>query len=114
MRDALVALGVPGARIKLESLSRNTHDEAVLLSPVLHSLNIEHLVIVTSDVHMRRSLGIFRAQGWDAIPAIAPNPDATLARAERWRPTLEGLSLSGRVVHEMLGIPYYWARGWHR
>jgi uncharacterized SAM-binding protein YcdF (DUF218 family) len=114
MRDALVALGVPGGRIKLESLSTNTHDEAVLLSPVLHSLDIEQLVIVTSDVHMRRSLGIFRAQGWNAIPAIAPDPDATLTRAERWRPSLPGLWLSGRVAHELLGIPYYWARGWYR
>jgi len=112
MRDSLIALGVPAARIKLESVSRNTHDEAVLLSPMLRSLNVEHLVIVTSDVHMPRSLGIFRARGWDAIPAIAPDPDATLTLAERWSPTLAGLSLSGQVVHELLGIPYYWARGW--
>ena len=114
MRDALIALGVPAERIKLESLSRTTHDEAVLLSPVLHSLNIEHLVIVTSNVHMRRSLGAFHAQGWNAIPAIAPDPDATLTLAERCQPTLAGLWLSGQVVHEFLGIPYYLARGWYR
>ena len=114
MRDALVALGVPAGRLKLESLSRNTHDEAVMLSPMLHALNVEHLVIVTTDVHMRRSLATFRAEGWDASPAIAPNPDATLTAAERWRPTSDGLRLSGQVVHELLGIPYYWARGWYQ
>ena len=111
MRDALIALGVPGGRIKIESLSRTTSEEAVLLSPVLHSLGIERLVIVTSDVHMRRSLGAFRAQGWDAIPAIARDPGATRPRAERWSPTSAGLLLSGQVVHELLGIPYYWVRG---
>jgi uncharacterized SAM-binding protein YcdF (DUF218 family) len=114
MHDALVALGVPGARIRVESTSHDTHDEAVLIVPMLRDLKVDHVVLVTSDIHMRRAVGAFRAQGQDVIPAIAPDPRITLPALDRWRPTLHGLSLSAEVAHELLGIPYYWMRGWWR
>ena len=114
MRDALVHLGVPESRIKLESSSRNTHDEAVLVTALLRPLNVQNLVVVTSDTHMRRSIGAFRAQGWNPIPAIAPDPRAGLRGRRRWLPQHHGLSFSAEVVHELAGIPYYWARGWWR
>ena len=114
MRDALVRLGVPESRIKLESSSRDTHDEAVLVTTLLRSLNVQNLIVVTSDVHMRRSIGAFRAQGWNPIPAIAPDPGSGLRRRQRWLPQHHGLSFSAEVVHELAGIPYYWARGWWR
>ena len=112
MRDALVSLGVPADIVRLESRSRNTHDESVLIAPMLRELRIEHVVLVTSDVHMRRSIAAFRAQGVDAIPAIAPDPRLALPTLRRWYPTDHGLSLSAEVVHELAGIPYYRLRGW--
>src|SRR5438067_846590 len=112
MRDALVALGVPAEIIELESRSRNTHDESVLIAPMLRELRIEHVVLVTSDVHMRRSIAAFRAQGWNAIPAIAPDPRLALPAVRRWYPTDYGLALSAEVVHELAGMPYYRLRGW--
>ena len=114
MRDELVRLGVPADRIVLESASRDTHDEAVLIAPMLRALGIRQLVLVTSDIHMRRSLGAFRAVGWNAVPAIAPDPRRP-TRWLRWAlPSAHGLDLSVEVVHELLGIPYYWMRGWWR
>jgi len=114
MRDALVQLGVPKGRIKLEASSTNTHDEAVLVGPMLRSLNVQHLILVTSAVHMRRSAGAFRAQGWEPIPAIAPDPHASLPLVRRLLPNRDGLSFSGEVAHELVGLPYYWVRGWWR
>src|SRR5215510_9455133 len=38
MREALLQLGVPDSRIKLEVSSRTTHDEAVIIAPMLRSL----------------------------------------------------------------------------
>ncbi|PYQ72495.1 MAG: hypothetical protein DMG01_23985 [Acidobacteria bacterium] len=112
MREALVGLGVPAEIIELESRSRNTHDESVLIAPMLRELHIEHVVLVTSDVHMRRSIAAFRAQGWNAIPAIAPDPRLALPAVRRWYPTDYGLALSAEVVHELAGMPYYRLRGW--
>ncbi len=114
MRAMLIELGVPPSRIVVETASRDTHDEAVIVGPMLRSRAIQTVVIVTSDVHMRRSIGTFRAAGIDAVPAIAPDPHA---RAPWWEwtfPSTPGLDHSARVVHEIIGLPYYWARGWWR
>jgi uncharacterized SAM-binding protein YcdF (DUF218 family) len=114
MRDALVRLGVPESSILLESISGDTREEAIQVKLLLTSQRIERVVLVTSDTHMRRSVGAFRAQGISVTPAIAPEP----RRFGPWRvwltPTASGLSLSGEVAHELAGIPYYWARGWWR
>lgn len=113
MRDELVRLGVPPGRILLESRSRNTHEEAVLIAPMLKRLGVEHTILVTSSTHMRRSLGAFRAVGVDAIPAVAPGWDPP-SRWEDRLPSGEGLDNSATVAHEIGGIVYYWLRGWWR
>ncbi len=115
MRDALVRLGIPEEHILVESVSHNTHDEALIVAPMLRARGVEHVVLVTSDTHMRRSLAIFRAQGWDAVPAIAPDPGRFASQWRAWlMPSLNGLQMSEQVVHELLGIPYYWIRGWEK
>jgi uncharacterized SAM-binding protein YcdF (DUF218 family) len=113
MRDALVALGVPAARLIVETESRNTHDEAVIIAPMLRHLDVEHVVLVTSGTHMRRSLGAFRAQGIRAIPAIARDPYAALSWSDWILPSDMGLWKSSSVIHEIVGLAYYTARGWY-
>ena len=111
MRAELVRLGVPPERILLESASRDTYDEAVLIAPMLRTLVAQQLVLVTSDTHMRRSLGAFRAVGWNAVPAIAPD-HARPPELLWWvLPSSLGLEWSAKVMHELAGIPYYWLRG---
>lgn len=61
---------------------------------------------------MRRSLGAFRAQGWQPSPAVAPDPHVRDPIGVWIVPTDIGLRLSGEVVHELVGIPYYAVRGW--
>jgi uncharacterized SAM-binding protein YcdF (DUF218 family) len=112
MREALVRLGVPFGRILLESESFDTRDEATFVTRILRTLHVDTVVVVTADVHMRRSIGAFRAQGIEAIPAIAPDWRARKRWPARFLPTADGLEFSRQLVHELLGIPYYWARGW--
>ena len=81
--------------------------------PMLKSLRIQHVVLVTSATHMRRSLGAFRAMGVDVIPAIAPGGDPPSKWSE-WLPSPDGLDWSRVVAREICGIPYYWMRGWWR
>jgi uncharacterized SAM-binding protein YcdF (DUF218 family) len=114
MRDELLRLGVPAERILLESTSLDTHDEAVLIEPLLKPLGIRNVVIVTSDLHMRRSLGAFRAVGLDVRPAIAPDSRRPIYWWEWLLPTDRGLDLTSDIAHEVIGIPYYWLRGWWR
>jgi len=112
MRDALVQLGVPGKQIVLESSSHDTHDEALLIAPMLKSLRVQRTILVTSAIHMPRSLGTFRAAGVDAIPAPVREPAASLPRIQRWSPTAPGLLFSSQLAHEFIGIAYYRVRGW--
>jgi|SRR6266850_4455907 len=114
MRDALLRLGVAESRILLESSSIDTHDEAVLVVPMLRSRGVEQIVLVTSAVHMPRSIGAFRAADINAVPAIAPDPDAFRPWVDRYRPSVYGLELSAQLAHEVVGLPYYWSRGWWR
>jgi uncharacterized SAM-binding protein YcdF (DUF218 family) len=114
MRDHLVQLGIPASKILLETESRDTHDEAVAIGPMLRARAIRQAVLVTSDVHMRRAVGAFREQGWEVVPAIAPDPSFDRPWRHRVVPNGIGLAFSNAVVHELAGIPYYWARGWWR
>lgn len=115
MRDALARSGVPAARLLVETESRNTHDEAVIVRDMLRSLDVQHVILVTSEIHMRRSLGSFRAQGIHAVPAIARQaPPATIPWIAWIIPTEGGLTLASDVWHEILGLGYYIVRGWYR
>jgi uncharacterized SAM-binding protein YcdF (DUF218 family) len=112
MRDELIRLGVPAGRILIEMESRTTRDEAVIVAKILGELGARHTVIVTSDVHMPRSLGAFRARGVSGAPAGAADPDVARAWPAWIFPTVHGLRFSGDVVHELLGLAWYRLRGW--
>jgi uncharacterized SAM-binding protein YcdF (DUF218 family) len=114
MRRALVQLGILDSKIVVESASPTTHDEAVLIAPMLRSLGVTRSVLVTSDIHMRRSLGTFRSAGLSVVPAIAPDPFAAESKVRWALPTDDGLRLSKSVIHESLGMAYYGLRGWWR
>jgi len=114
MRDALVRLGVPADRILVETESRTTRDEAVIVKPMLERLQVKRVILVTSQSHMRRSVGAFRVEGIITEPAIARDA----AAAAPWRgwlfPSDTGLKQANAVAHEILGIAYYALRGWYK
>lgn len=112
MAVALRQMGVPGDHLQVETLSRNTRDEALIIARMLRERPASTVVLVTTDVHMRRSVGAFAAAGLRVVPAIAQAPDADLPRRRRWLPSDDGLGYSGLVAHEVLGILYYAVRGW--
>jgi uncharacterized SAM-binding protein YcdF (DUF218 family) len=114
MHDALARLGVPASRLLVETASRNTHDEAVIVREMLKTLSVQHVILVTSDIHMRRSLGTFRAQGIAAVPAIARQDLGALPWFAWIVPTEVGIDHASDVWHEMIGLLYYFVRGWYR
>lgn len=114
MRDDLVTLGVPAERILIEYESTNTRDEAVIIRPILTKLGISRVILVTSELHMRRAVGVFRAAGIEAIPARVRGLFDTMPWYRWIVPTSEGLAEAELLVHELLGIPYYWLRGWYK
>ena len=107
---ALVALGVPPQRIVYESRSRNTLEQAAQSKAILQTRHINHFVLVTSSLHMKRSMAVFRAAG------LSPYPSAARVRSEGLNdypllPQQRFLSLSDDAIYDYLALGYYWARG---
>ena len=110
--DALVTLGVPRDHIFVESVSRTTLEQALIVTRLLKSRGMERFVLVTSPTHMRRSVAAFRAQHADVVPSVS----ALLPEHSRppglFVPNGESLELSDSAVYDYAGLVYYWGRGW--
>jgi uncharacterized SAM-binding protein YcdF (DUF218 family) len=114
MRLAMIALGVPAERIVGESESANTHDEAVVLKRMLVDRGIERFVLVTSPLHMGRSLATFASQGLYPVPSAAPLYQDRDRLPQRFAlmPNDASLQIGNAVIYEWLARGYYWWRGW--
>jgi uncharacterized SAM-binding protein YcdF (DUF218 family) len=113
MKAMLVQLGVPAGRVVVSTSAHDTRTEALTIARLLPSLHVEHVVLVTSHVHMRRAVGAFRAAGVQVIPAPARDQDGEM---QSWRirllPSNAGLRESADVAHELAGLVYYRLKGW--
>ena len=116
MTDFLVEFGVPADRILSESSSRNTRENAINAKPMLDSLSIRTIALVTSSLHMRRSVGVFEKLGYEVIPA-----NSRLFRIPKKRerfdpftliPEVGNLSLSTQAIYEYFALTLYKVLGW--
>ena len=113
MRDTLVRLGVPASCVILKDDAVDTHDEAQNVARLLPGLHVDHVLLVTSPVHMRRARGTFRAAGVTVIPAPArEDKPATMGWRMKYLPSERGLYEASLVAHEVLGVVYYRLRRW--
>ena len=122
MAAILKTLGVPATAILQDPTSLNTYQNAVNVRKILQERGIRRILLVTSAMHMPRSLQIFRRQGIVAIPAPTdflvtqpdleePNssPQATLLSL---LPDSERLEKTTRALKEYIGMVVYRLQGW--
>jgi uncharacterized SAM-binding protein YcdF (DUF218 family) len=112
----LTALGVPRDRLILEAKSRDTYGNAVYLKDELTRQGElgpgKRWVLITSAYHMPRSIGAFRAAGFD-IEAW-PVDYRTRGKSDLTRPfdkVSEGLRRVDVAAREWAGLLAYWLRG---
>lgn len=67
-RRLWIDLGIAPGRIRIEDASRNTAENARLTRDLLHPGPGQRWLLVTSAYHMPRSVGLFRAAGFDVVP----------------------------------------------
>jgi uncharacterized SAM-binding protein YcdF (DUF218 family) len=108
----LEGFGVARERITLESQSRTTNENAMFTRELVAPKPGERWLLVTSAFHMPRSVGVFRAQGFD----VEAYPVDWRSRGWRDAATLSetlasGLSGTDLAVHEWLGLIGYWLAG---
>lgn len=122
MAQILKTVGVPSSAILQDPTSLNTHENAVNVKKIIQQRGIRRILLVTSAMHMPRSLRIFQRQGIDAIPAPTdflvsqqeieePNssPQAILLSL---MPDTERLDRTTRAIKEYIGMVVYRLRGW--
>ncbi len=121
MAQIAEALGVPADAILQDPDSLNTHQNAVNVKQILDQEGINRILLVTSAMHMPRSLKIFEKLGIEAI--AAPTDFFTVEdynpESEPWQSTLlnlipdaEPLTRFTRALKEYVGTFVYWLRGW--
>lgn len=122
MAQLAMALGVPRSAIAEDPTSLNTYENAVNVKAILAQRKINRVLLVTSAMHMPRSLLIFRHLGIDAVPAptdfliteqsLRETQDTWQGRLLSLVPQSEDLALVSKALKEYIGIGVYRLRGW--
>ena len=122
MAEILQIFGVPQSAIFEESSSRNTHENAVNVKPLLEAHQVHSVLLVTSAAAMPRALAAFRRQGINASPAptdflsteITPLDQIENSRGfvRQVYPDSSTLDESTRALKEYFGLLGYRLAGW--
>ena len=111
----LQKFGVSSVDIMLENKSLNTWQNAQFCAALLKQNGLianDKIILVTSGVHMRRSLTYFKHFGLQAQPLRADYASVRLS----WLPTAYNLMLTDAALHEYVGewrYQLYSALGWN-
>ncbi len=123
MAEVLAALDVPKDVLWLEDKSRNTHENAVFAKRILDEKGIHKIILVTSAIHMPRSVALFEHQGLEVIPA----PTDYFVTKSLWDelmspswqtiffnliPSAGNLGKTTVAIKEYIGLLVYGLRGW--
>jgi uncharacterized SAM-binding protein YcdF (DUF218 family) len=116
MSDFLVEFGVPTEKIIVESESRNTRQNAINTKAIMDSLNVQTIALVTSSLHMRRSVAVFEKLGYDVLP-VSSRLFRIPKKRERFDPftlfpNVENLSVSTQAIYEYFALTLYKVLGW--
>lgn len=118
MAILLETMGVPRSAMLLESRSLNTRDNAVYSQEIMKAQKIQKILLVTSAMHMPRSMLIFKKLGIDAIPAptdytsVPENRSTLEATILDTLPDADQMRRTTRALKEYIGILVYRLRGW--
>jgi uncharacterized SAM-binding protein YcdF (DUF218 family) len=107
--------GVDSASIIIEDKAKDTHNHAPNVEKILLQRGLaKEIILVTSAMHMPRSVLVFKKRGYVVHPAPA---DYREDKAFPWRffslfPNVDALGESTDALHEYYGLIAYWIMGW--
>lgn len=103
-QKVLLNLGVKATDIILESNSMNTFENAKFTSQILKDHHYDQIILVTSGIHLKRSLTYFAHFGIMALPALADYLTAPLALL----PLSYNFIMTDLALHEYVGLLRYY------
>lgn len=95
-------LGVPRSALHVENASATTRENAMKSAPILNSLGVQRVVIVTDRLHMLRAAGAFAQYGFSISTASVPI----------YAGHADNISMLARAAREAVALGYYHLRGW--
>jgi uncharacterized SAM-binding protein YcdF (DUF218 family) len=114
-RNAMLMMGVDSAAILIENQTRNTHESAMAVKPILDSLGFsaDQCLLVTSAFHMRRSLACYRKVGVNLQPFPTDYYTHALQFSiDEWIPSAEAIVIWTKLVREWVGFVAYKVAGY--
>jgi uncharacterized SAM-binding protein YcdF (DUF218 family) len=112
MAEYLKQEGVPKDSVWIEDRSRSTYENAVHCAELLAEKGIERVVLVTEGFHMPRAAACFRAQGLEVLAAPCGLGTVEFQNSfASWLPSYSAIVSNERVLHEWVGLAWYWVRG---
>jgi uncharacterized SAM-binding protein YcdF (DUF218 family) len=108
----LQQFGLDGGRVILDAASRTTSENARFVRKLVDPKSGERWLLVTSAFHMPRSVGVFRAEGFDveAYP-VDWRTRGWVDAANPFDKLSAGLTQSDFAVKEWVGLLSYWLSG---
>lgn len=109
---AFERFGIARERLTLETQSRTTDENAAFTRRLVSPLPGQRWLLLTSAFHMPRSIGVFRAAGFDVEAYPVDWRTAGWIDAARPFGTLsDGLARTDLALHEWTGLMVYWLTG---
>jgi uncharacterized SAM-binding protein YcdF (DUF218 family) len=123
MAELLKLMGVPESSLILQDQSQNTYEDALYSCEKIKAAGYKNVLLVTSAMHMPRSVKLFEKQGCHVIPAPTDFGITQAAWEKLWHPSVEeffinlvpsytNLSSVTKSMKEYLGIFVYHLKGW--
>lgn len=111
-----VSMGIPEDKFWIETSSRNTYENGVEIKRILDDrfpgVGRHRIILVTSALHMPRSMRIMKKIGLYPIPSPADFAVGSLSLDPlSFLPSISNFSTSTRSIHEWIGIGGYWLLG---
>jgi len=112
------AMGVPRSAILQVPDSLNTRENAVNTKQILSQKGINKILLVTSALHMPRSMAIFRKLGFEAIAAPTDFFVVQNQNNKGWAilldllPNADALKDTTNAIKEYIGLLVYQMSGW--
>ncbi len=117
VQDLLVLWGIPEIDVITEELSKNTHENAEETAKTLAKSypHFDEFILVTSGMHMKRSLACFEKEGLSCTP-FSTDLYANQSHSYQWDqwiiPNFDNFRLWNKLNKEMTGYIVYWGMGY--
>ena len=93
---------------------KRTLDEAVEFKKFLENYDMKDILLVTSELHMRRAYKLFNAKGIELdrySVEVMDNSIKKIVNIKNFIPNQDGIKMTKNILYELFGYIGYWLKG---